>query len=388
MSKRAYRFSPFYNRLVSPKKYICAHVLTRPYPSGSYKAIFVFHTITTHACQLPAPTLLAHLLSSSARSPLCQSLSLSLSHPSPFATDADLFIVIYHVSFSIFSNLKGKFNLTQVAKTILNLANFTLFGDVKELHMDFLNRFVAEEMPTMRALLWRLSEPPLCEELVGGVTESSGFVDTAAAHSAKLVDVLTVLKQNPTDNIALGNIATSATGLSINSVPVNSFCNRCISIMLESEFQRPTSHHDFARASGPPVSSNIHATNSHEELLRHQWMTELQDLQADVSVCQQAIFGIPGQLTASGHSMELDQLNLAASLAHCHAQLEAAFTMVPQELTSGTAYFAKIGGGGGGGTVTSSPLWTITCSALKLLLALTQLLQPEIEMDKLGTKFD
>lgn len=116
----------------------------------------------------------------------------------------------------------------QVAKTILNLANFTLFGDVKELHMDFLNRFVAEEMPTMRALLWRLSEPPLCEELVSGVTESSGSIDTATAHSAKLVDVLTVLKQNSTDDIAVGNIATAATGFSINPVPTSSFCNRCV----------------------------------------------------------------------------------------------------------------------------------------------------------------
>ncbi|VUZ49865.1 unnamed protein product [Hymenolepis diminuta] len=49
-------FPFFYNRLVSPKKYICAHVLTHSYP-------------TTHPCQLPAPTLLAHPLSPSARSP-------------------------------------------------------------------------------------------------------------------------------------------------------------------------------------------------------------------------------------------------------------------------------------------------------------------------------
>ncbi|KAM3186121.1 hypothetical protein ACTXT7_004953, partial [Hymenolepis weldensis] len=64
----------FYNHLVSPKKHICAHVLARPYPSDSNKAIFVFHTITTHACQLPAHTPPAHLLSSSVRS----SLSLCL----------------------------------------------------------------------------------------------------------------------------------------------------------------------------------------------------------------------------------------------------------------------------------------------------------------------
>ncbi|KAM3179513.1 hypothetical protein ACTXT7_000402 [Hymenolepis weldensis] len=44
MSKRAHRFPPLYNGLVSPKRYICAHVLARPYPNDSYKAIFVFHS--------------------------------------------------------------------------------------------------------------------------------------------------------------------------------------------------------------------------------------------------------------------------------------------------------------------------------------------------------
>ncbi|VUZ57105.1 unnamed protein product [Hymenolepis diminuta] len=44
--------------------------------SDSYKAIFVFHTITMHAHQLPTPTLPAHLLSSSARSSPYLSLSL------------------------------------------------------------------------------------------------------------------------------------------------------------------------------------------------------------------------------------------------------------------------------------------------------------------------
>ncbi|KAM3186656.1 hypothetical protein ACTXT7_003862 [Hymenolepis weldensis] len=77
MSKCTHRFPPFYNSLVSPKKYICAHVLTRPYPSDSYKAIFVFHSITMQTCHIPAATLPAHLLSSSAFSPLYLSLSLT-----------------------------------------------------------------------------------------------------------------------------------------------------------------------------------------------------------------------------------------------------------------------------------------------------------------------
>lgn len=121
-----------------------------------------------------------------------------------------------------------------MAKTILNLANFTLFGDVKELHMDFLNRFVAEEMPTMRSLLWRLSEPLVCDESASAVTTSSGSLDTPGVpvHSAKLVDVLTVLKENSSDDRAVENIAASATRLSIDPVPVmNNICNRCVSLL-------------------------------------------------------------------------------------------------------------------------------------------------------------
>ncbi|VUZ53016.1 unnamed protein product [Hymenolepis diminuta] len=44
-----HRFPPFYNRLVSPKKYICTHVLARPYPSDSFKASLVSHSMTTQA---------------------------------------------------------------------------------------------------------------------------------------------------------------------------------------------------------------------------------------------------------------------------------------------------------------------------------------------------
>ncbi|KAM3171391.1 hypothetical protein ACTXT7_016711, partial [Hymenolepis weldensis] len=39
MSTRPHRFPLSYNRPVSSKKYICAHVPARPYPSDSYKAI-------------------------------------------------------------------------------------------------------------------------------------------------------------------------------------------------------------------------------------------------------------------------------------------------------------------------------------------------------------
>ncbi|VUZ50983.1 unnamed protein product, partial [Hymenolepis diminuta] len=63
MSKRAPRFPLFSNNcLASHKRHICAHALAWPYPSDSYKTIFVVQT-TRHACQLRPPTLLPLSLS-------------------------------------------------------------------------------------------------------------------------------------------------------------------------------------------------------------------------------------------------------------------------------------------------------------------------------------
>lgn len=106
--------------------------------------------------------------------------------------------------------------------------------------------------------------------------------------------------------------------------------------MLESNCHRPISRTDFTKASAVSAAHVTSAapTNSHDELLRRQWLTELRDIQSDVYVCHQAIFGIPGQLTSTGHSLELEQLNLASSLAHCHAQLQAAFGIVPLDVGS------------------------------------------------------
>ncbi|VUZ42330.1 unnamed protein product [Hymenolepis diminuta] len=81
MSKRVHRFLPFYTHLVSPKKAFCPHALAWPYPSDSYEATLVVQTTTTHASQLRVPTLPAHLLSSSARSPLYLSFSLTRFNP-------------------------------------------------------------------------------------------------------------------------------------------------------------------------------------------------------------------------------------------------------------------------------------------------------------------
>ncbi|VDM27671.1 unnamed protein product [Hydatigera taeniaeformis] len=111
---------------------------------------------------------------------------------------------------------------TLVAKTILNLANFTLFGDVKELHMDFLNRFVAEEMPSMRALLWRLSEP--------GLQNNDSVENTdvdSTLHTAQLVDVLTVLKHPAAEAVS------GAASVGLDPVPVSAYCGRCVSACLK-----------------------------------------------------------------------------------------------------------------------------------------------------------
>ncbi|VDN10389.1 unnamed protein product [Dibothriocephalus latus] len=73
---------------------------------------------------------------------------------------------------------------TLVAKAIQNLANFTLFGDAKEMHMSFLNRFVAEQLPAMRAFLWRISDLPSESEVQQASSVPSYF--------ARLVDVFMV----------------------------------------------------------------------------------------------------------------------------------------------------------------------------------------------------
>ncbi|VDD74659.1 unnamed protein product [Mesocestoides corti] len=213
---------------------------------------------------------------------------------------------------------------TLVAKAILNLANFTLFGDVKELHMDFLNRFVAEEIPTMRSLLWRLSEPI---SQLGGSVESS---NEPLVHTAQLVDVLTVLKR-PSPAHAENTVSLSDSPLS--TLP--DFCSLCSAITLECECHRQKSQTNFPETS---------ASSSNVQVIRHQWLMELQDLQSDAAVCRQAICGIPPQLTATRRALELEQLQLAVSLAHCHAQLDAVFKMVPIEALTlhSSSHFKKL----------------------------------------------
>ncbi|KAM3182733.1 hypothetical protein ACTXT7_011740 [Hymenolepis weldensis] len=50
MFKRAHRFPPFYISLFSPKRHICAHVLTIPYPSDSHYELVTVTAVVV--CQL------------------------------------------------------------------------------------------------------------------------------------------------------------------------------------------------------------------------------------------------------------------------------------------------------------------------------------------------
>lgn len=103
--------------------------------------------------------------------------------------------------------------------------------------------------------------------------------------------------------------------------------------MLESNCYHHTGPHADSRPSNCPSMALTTSAGSHEDFLRRQWMTELQDLQYGVSACQQAVFGIPKHLTASGRPLELEQLTLAAALADCHALLEMSFTVIPPEVS-------------------------------------------------------
>ncbi|VUZ49883.1 unnamed protein product, partial [Hymenolepis diminuta] len=70
----------------------------------THKAIFVYPTRTTHACQLPAPTLPAHLLSSSASCSLSSSLGYSLWLPGIHFWSAQLLVFCFTVIVSSYSN--------------------------------------------------------------------------------------------------------------------------------------------------------------------------------------------------------------------------------------------------------------------------------------------
>ncbi|VUZ51183.1 unnamed protein product [Hymenolepis diminuta] len=67
MSKHAHRYHPFSITASFHLKALCAHVLTRPYPSDS---IFVSHTGTMHGLQLQRFLLISSLPQHALLSPL------------------------------------------------------------------------------------------------------------------------------------------------------------------------------------------------------------------------------------------------------------------------------------------------------------------------------
>lgn len=91
--------------------------------------------------------------------------------------------------------------------------------------MDFLNRFVAEEMPTMRTLLWRLSEP---STVLHRSDRAENGIDNPL-HVAQLVDVLTVLKQHSTSEAI-----DAATCISPSPTTSSTFCSQCVSLFSHS----------------------------------------------------------------------------------------------------------------------------------------------------------
>ncbi|VUZ55008.1 unnamed protein product [Hymenolepis diminuta] len=74
MSKRVHRFLPF---SLTTSLHLKAHLRSCSHASLP-KAVFVFHTETTHPGQLRTPTRPLHVLSSSARFPLSLSTPGSL----------------------------------------------------------------------------------------------------------------------------------------------------------------------------------------------------------------------------------------------------------------------------------------------------------------------
>ncbi|KAM3171181.1 hypothetical protein ACTXT7_017138 [Hymenolepis weldensis] len=97
----------FYSRFILPKMYICTHVLARPHPSDSYKAVFVFHSKDN-----PRWSVTGSYASSSSRLFLSTLPTLSLTHFNPRCGSLDY---IFGSINSWFSALQLLLALTQTA---------------------------------------------------------------------------------------------------------------------------------------------------------------------------------------------------------------------------------------------------------------------------------
>ncbi|KAL7059901.1 hypothetical protein AAHC03_013060 [Spirometra sp. Aus1] len=238
---------------------------------------------------------------------------------------------------------------TLVAKAIQNLANFTLFGDSKEIHMSFLNRFVAEQLPAMRTFLWRISDFPCNSE----VEQSS----SVPSYSARLVDLF-VVSESQTSRCAGGThrrstlavnpkLQTSTLPLQDTLFPVDRLNGGASSDLDDILFSKRgcsdlddslSKMRDVIKTS---ISSGLSETRSLDledyavvDCGGSLWSPALRgvpDLLSDVSVCRRAICTISSLLLAKGEAPALDQLNLAICLARCHLQLTSALERVPAE---------------------------------------------------------
>ncbi|VDL89740.1 unnamed protein product [Schistocephalus solidus] len=232
---------------------------------------------------------------------------------------------------------------TLVAKAIQNLANFTLFGDSKEMHMSFLNRFVAEQLPAMRAFLLHISDLPSESE----AQQSS----TVPSYSARLVDVF-VISESQNARSAGGTHGRStlsvtpkfhtSTLLLEDSLSPAIHLNGGASSDFDDMLGRNDVNDSLSKvrdAIKASISSGLSETRSLDiedcstvDCVGSPELRGVPDLLSEVSVCRRAICTISSLLLANGDAPALDQLNLAICLARCHLQLTAALERVPSEL--------------------------------------------------------
>ncbi len=87
--------------------------------------------------------------------------------------------------------------------------------------MGFLNRFVADELPAMRSLLWRLSEP-LSDDV------SSTSTSETLTHTARLVDVFSVQGGHSNQRGLIAQVNPTNNEPPPNSPTFSDYSDRCV----------------------------------------------------------------------------------------------------------------------------------------------------------------